>query len=436
VNGRPTVGFYTLGCKVSQYESEAIAEEFMRRGFSVSDSSLPCDFYVINTCTVTAEGDRKSRQIIRRLKRNNPDSKVLVCGCYTQRSPNEVFSMPEVDAVIGTEGKMKLPEIALSLKDGERYISVGDLRDAVFEPMTIKSAPRTRVYVKIEDGCESKCAYCAIPSARGAVRSKPREAVIEEIRALSESGVREVVLTGIETGSYGKDFDMDYRLADLIAELDSLGFPERIRLGSLAPELVGQDFADKIKGVKRLAPHFHISIQSGSDKVLRLMRRRYSRAKLIENIDRLREYFPKAQFTTDLMVGFPAESEEDFLESMTIVDEAGLYDAHVFAYSKRHGTDAESYEGQIPEPLKRERSERLIAKVKERKYSVLQSILYSADTLSCIFETKLSDGSYSGHSDSFIEVECLPTEEDLRGEIRKCYPVGIKNREILIVDII
>ena len=432
---KATVGFYTLGCKVSQYESEAIAEEFERQGFTVCDSALPCDFYVINTCTVTAEGDRKSRQIIRRLKRNNPEAKVLVCGCYSQRSPDEVFSMPEVDAVIGTEGKMKLPEIARSLKAGERFISVGDLSDKTFEPMSIRSAPRTRVYVKIEDGCESRCAYCAIPSARGAVRSKPREAVIEEIRALCESGVREIVLTGIETGSYGKDFDNEYRLADLICELDRLGFPERIRLGSLAPELVGQDFADKIKGVKRLAPHFHISIQSGSDRVLRLMRRRYTRARLIENINRLREYFPKAQFTTDLMVGFPGESEEDFLESMSIVDEAGLYDAHVFAYSKRHGTDAEGFDGQIDETTKRERSERLIAKVKQRKREVLTRIFEAGEELSCIFETKLKDGSFSGHSDSFIEVEGLPTDLDLRGEIRNCIPFGIKN-ESLIVDIV
>ena len=435
MNGRPTVGFYTLGCKVSQYESEAIAEEFMRRGFSVSDSSLPCDFYVINTCTVTAEGDRKSRQIIRRLKRKNPDAFVLVCGCYSQRSPEEVFSMPEVDAVIGTEGKMKLPDIALSLRAGERYISVGDLKDASFEPMTIKGAPRTRVYVKIEDGCEAKCSYCAIPSARGAVRSKPREAVIEEIKGLCDSGVREIVLTGIETGSYGKDFDNEYRLADLIMELESLGFPERIRLGSLAPELVGRDFADKVKGAKRLAPHFHISIQSGSDGVLRKMRRRYSRAQLLENIARLREYFPKAQFTTDLMVGFPGESEEDFLDTLSIVGEAGLFDAHVFAYSKRHGTDAALYGEQLSEAVKHERSERLIAKVKEAKQKALSDLLLSEKTLSCIFETRAVGGGFVGHSDSFIEVECLPTTDDLRGEIRACRPVGIKN-EMLIVEII
>ena len=421
-----SVGFYTLGCKVSQYETEAIAEEFERRGYVLGDFSDINDVYVINTCTVTAEADRKSRQIIRRAKKKNPGAKIIVCGCYSQRSPEEVLNIDAVDAVIGSSGKMKAPDIAERLFAGaEKIFEVTDVNLEPFEDMKITRGPRTRVYVKIEDGCESKCTYCAIPSARGNVRSKARESVIAEIEALSASGVPEIVLTGIETGSYGADFNNGYRLKDLIRELDERKSAKSIRLGSLAPELIGKDFVDTVKDLKILAPHFHLSIQSGSDNVLRGMKRRYSRAMALENIRRIREAIPNASFTTDVMVGFPGESDADFLDTVSFIEEVGFLDAHVFAYSRRKNTPAESYPNQIPESTKRERSEKLIEVVKNVRDRVLSSIVESKEPLSCIFEELRDDGWY-GHSTTFAEV-IVTAEENLHGVQKQVLPLSVKN---------
>ncbi len=421
-----SVGLYTLGCKVSQYETEAIAEEFERRGYVINDFSDANDVYVINTCTVTAEADRKSRQIIRRAKKKNPLSKVIVCGCYTQRSPEEVLDIDGVDAVIGSSGKMGIPSIADRLFAGEEKIKdITDVNTEPFEDMRITRGPRTRIYVKIEDGCESKCTYCAIPSARGSVRSKPRESVIEEIEALSASGVAEIVLTGIETGSYGIDFNNGYRLKDLIAELDERKSASLIRLGSLAPELIGKDFVDTVKGLKILAPHFHLSIQSGSDNVLRKMKRRYSRAMALENIRRIREAIPGATFTTDVMVGFPGETDADFLDTVSFIKEVGFLDAHVFAYSKRKDTPAALYPDQVPEDVKKRRSEALIEIVREVRDSVLQSIVSSGEELLCIFEEKRDDGWY-GHASNFAEV-IVTSDFNLHGVQKSVIPAHVKN---------
>ena len=429
-----TVGLHTLGCKVSQYETEAIAEGFEKRGFKVCAFEEKNDVYVINTCTVTAESDRKSRQMVRRAIKKNPNAVVAVVGCYSQRTPGELVAIPGVDIVLGTDDKMSVIDIAekmLKSDSREQVVSTSDVTKSSFENMRIERAPRTRAYIKIEDGCESKCTYCAIADARGRVRSKPREDVIAEVEALYRSGVREIVLTGIETGSYGKDFSEEYDLADLISELDSRGSCERIRLGSLAPELIGKKFVDRVRDVKILAPHFHLSLQSGSDAVLRRMKRRYNSAKALENIRLLREAFPTAEFTTDLMVGFPGETEEDFLKTVELVRRAELLDAHVFAYSRRTGTEAAEYPDQIPEEIKRERSERLISIKNEVREAVLERIVNAGKELSAIVETRLSDGSYTAHTDTFVEVIVEPTEcTDLRGEMVKIIPVSHKNGKI------
>lgn len=428
-NRRYTVGLYTLGCKVSQYETEAIREGFVDRGFVSRPFDERCDVYVINTCTVTRESDRKSRQIIRRAIKKNPDAVVAVVGCYTQRTPDEVAAIDGVDIVLGTDKKMSVIDLAIDLLEGrgERTVSVTDVNTADFEPMTIRTAERTRAYLKIEDGCESRCTYCAISDARGRVRSKPKDDVIAEVESLAASGIREIVLTGIETGSYGRDFDYEYDLGDLIAELDARGSCERIRLGSLAPELVGERFVDKIKNVKILAPHFHISMQSGSDRVLRDMKRRYTAARAIENIERLRSAFPSANFTTDLMVGFPGETEEDFLQTVDFVRRVRLLDAHVFAYSKRTGTPAATYPNQVPESVKHERSERLIAVKNEVRDAVLGDIVLLGEPLDVIVETKNEDGAYTAHSDSYVEVIIeSPKCDNLQGERIKVRPVSHK----------
>jgi threonylcarbamoyladenosine tRNA methylthiotransferase MtaB len=426
------VGLYTLGCKVSQYETEAIGEAFEARGFLVAPFDSVCDAYVINTCTVTAESDRKSRQIIRRAISRNPSAVVAVVGCYSQRAPEELLKIKGVDIVIGTANKLDVVgrvEFMLDNRTEKPYSSVEDLNEAIFEPMTVTKAPRTRAYVKIEDGCESKCTYCAISPARGRVRSKRPRDVISEVEGLYKSGTREIVLTGIETGSYGKDFDFDYGLGDLILELEKRGSCERIRLGSLAPELIGKKFVDKVKDCKILAPHFHLSIQSGSDNMLRAMKRRYSRAMALENIRYIKENIPAAQFTTDLMVGFPGETEEDFLDTVSFAKEARFIDAHVFAYSRREGTPAAYYDGQIPEPIKKERSRRLIKAKNEVRDSVLDEMVRDLTPLSVVLET--FDGKrYTAHSESFVEVS-VEGPDGLQGEIVEIIPLSHANGIII-----
>ena len=437
-----TVGLYTLGCKVAQYETEAISERFAAEGFTVLDFDSVCDVYVINTCTVTAESDRKCRQVIRRAVRRNPEAKILVCGCYSQRSPEDAAGIEGVHAVIGSGDKLSLVAVAKRLLSGlapfestAGSVRVTDIYSEPFEKMQISTGPRTRVYVKIEDGCECRCTYCAIPSARGAVRSRPRREVIDEVVRLGKAGVREVVLTGIETGSYGADFEEDYRLADLLCELDALRPVERIRLGSLAPELVGESFCEKIKGLKILAPHFHISIQSGSNAILNAMKRRYTAERALANIEALRAAVPRVEFTTDLMVGFPGESDENFLETLDFVKRVGFLDCHVFAYSRRKNTPAYYYGNQIPEDIKRERSRRLIDECRKVRDARLGAAVESAVPLSCILESK-SDGVWSAHSDSFIEVQIdlrgtVYEGTDMQGKMINITPVSHKNGVII-----
>lgn len=427
-----SVGLYTLGCKVSQYETEAVAEEFLEVGFEVKGFSEPCDVYVINTCTVTQESDRKSRQFIRRAVKTNPKAIVMVMGCYSQRSPIEVSKIDGVSVVVGTENKMLLPKIALTMlsdseKRSEKTVLNTDVSKAEFEKMCIKRAPRTRAYVKIEDGCESKCTYCAIKEARGCVRSKPKEEVIAEIEGLSRGGTREIVLTGIETGLYGKDFSEKYTLADLIVELDKRQSAERIRLGSLAPELITKEFVDKVKDAKILAPHFHLSIQSGSDEILRLMKRRYNAKMAMDVIDNIRKNIEGATFTTDIMVGFPGESEENFLETAEFVKRAQFLDAHVFAYSRREGTPAAEYDVQVPEDVKSERSKRLIKIKNEVRDRLLSKIVDKRKPLSVIAETKGEDGFYTSHSDTYVEVKFKSERDDLSGEMLEVDPVSHKS---------
>ncbi len=427
------MGLYTLGCKVSQYETLAVGEEFEKQGFLLCDFDTVCDVYVINTCTVTAESDRKSRQIVRRAIKKNPDAIVLVMGCYTQRAPGEVVKIPGVSAVVGTENKLSLVGIAedlLAKRDCgvsfDTYVSTTDVAKASFERMTVTYAPRTRAYVKIEDGCESKCTYCAISGARGRVRSKPREDVIAEIETLYKNGTREIVLTGIETASYGRDFEGGYGLAELLSELDARHSCERIRLGSLAPELINHSFVMKVKDLKILAPHFHLSLQSGSDSVLRAMKRRYNSEQAMRVVNDIRENIPRATFTTDLMVGFPGESEENFFETADFVRRAEFLDAHVFVYSRREGTPAAYYDGQIPEREKHRRSEILIGVKNEVRDKLLSKVIAEGAPLSIIAETRGKDGFYTAHSAEYIEVKFFSENRNLMGELLDVIPVAQK----------
>ncbi len=407
-----TISAYTLGCKVSQYESEAILEEAQRRGFEVI-SSGSADVYIVNTCTVTAEGDRKCRQLIRRIAKNTPDAKILVCGCYSQVAPDELAKIECVDYISGTLDKLKIVEKAIELLEGRkvRRIEVSSLDGAEFEKMSIFRAPRTRAYVKIEDGCENRCAYCKIPEARGNVRSKSIADTIKEVSALASGGVKEVVLTGIETASFGADTGES--LADLLCKVEKVDGIERIRLGSLEPTLMRPAFIEKIAALKKLTPHFHLSMQSGCSKTLAAMKRKYNAEMALKNIEAVRAAIPTVQFTTDFIVGFPTESDEDFNKTVEFAKKARFLQTHIFKYSKRAGTVAATLDGQIPEDVKHERSQRLIAVCKEITAKILEEEIALRPVQRVLFEQKI-DGFWCGHTASFIEVR-VKCEKDLHG---------------------
>ena len=399
------VGIYTLGCKVNQYESEAIAENFSTRGFEVRTATEPCDIYVINTCTVTAESDRKARQFIRRAIKQNPHAYILVTGCLSQTQPEAIATISGVDYICGNAQKLSVVDAAISLlekgeKNDHPIVSCPPPDANGFEQMHITHFDRTRAYVKIEDGCESRCTYCIIPDARGKIRSKASSDVLREVRELTENGCREIVLTGIETASYGKDLD-GYTLADLLCEIDAIPNIGRIRLGSLDPSLMKQRFVDRIASLSSLAPHFHLSMQSGSDKILALMKRKYNTRIAREGMERLRRAMPNVQFTTDMIVGFPGETEEDFANTLDFIRKAKFLMIHVFPYSRRKGTPAATMEGQIPEEIKKQRVATLSAAQAEIRKQILDGMI--GETAEVLLET-FANGTAKGHTPHFVEV--------------------------------
>lgn len=412
------VGIYTLGCKVNQYESEAIAELFLKQGFQICPPNGLCDIYIINTCTVTAESDRKARQFIRRAIKQNPNAYILVTGCLAQTQPQQVAKIEGVDYICGNSNKSSVVDAALDLlKSGKKVQASGKQMTAPdangFEPMQISHFNRTRAYVKIEDGCESKCTYCIIPQARGKIRSKAPQDVLEEVRSLTAGGCREIVLTGIETASYGKDLD-GYTLADLLCEIDGLKDVGRIRLGSLDPSLIKQSFVDRIAPLKSLAPHFHLSMQSGSDSVLQRMKRKYNIRMALEGMERLRRALPNVQFTTDMIVGFPGESEAEFSETLAFIREAKFLSIHVFPYSRRKGTEADRMPEQIAEEIKHLRVAILSEEEARIRSRILDAQIGKRETV--LFET-YKDGMAYGHTPNFIEVAC-PSPCSLHAKIQ------------------
>lgn len=414
----PTVGIYTLGCKVNQYESEAIAEELMRAGICVRPPSEACDAYIINTCTVTAESDRKARQFIRRAISKNPSAVVVVTGCLAQTAAESLLAIDGVDAVIGNHRKLGAAEEVLRRLSActplPPSIEVADISVSPFEPMCISSFGRTRAYIKIEDGCESRCTYCIIPNARGPIRSKPQKEVIDEVRTLTENGCREVVLTGIETASYGKDL-VGTDLGSLLCEIDRIPGIGRVRLGSLDPSLIRPAFVERIATLSSLAPHFHLSLQSGSSRVLAAMKRKYNADMAMQAIALLRAHIPSVQFTTDIIVGFPGETEEDFEDTLRFVREAKFLNAHIFPYSKRKGTPAATMQGQIPEEEKKRRLHVLTDEVARIRHDLLQAEVRDKPTVDVLFETQ-ENGFAFGHTANFLEV-AVSTDRSLHANI-------------------
>ena len=375
------VAFHTLGCKVNHYETEAIKEAFVSRGAEIVGEEDPADVYVINTCTVTNIADRKSRQFIRRAKKTNPDAIIVVTGCYAQVASDDVAAMPEVDLVMGNNRKSEIcglvmekfvakssteaPAEGLDADRGHAEVRVIPRDELTFyeDLGKIKSASdeMSRAYIKIQDGCDRFCSYCLIPYARGPVRSRKADEIVEEVRDLVEAGFREVVLTGINTALYGTEAGAEHSLSELLTMLDELETSEdfRIRLSSLEPTVVDKDNVEEIIRHRRLCHHLHLSVQNGSDSVLKAMNRHYTREEYLDIVFMLRNHDPLFGITTDIIVGFPGETEKDFKDTLDIVKKSAFGRTHVFRYSPRKGTAGAAMKDAVPEQIKKDRSEAL-----------------------------------------------------------------------------
>ncbi len=419
----------TLGCKVNQYESQALSEQLQAHGFLPAKEGKRFDLAIINTCAVTAESVRKGKQLVRRAIKQNPNAFVLVTGCATQLAGNEFLSIPGVDYVCGTRNKNTVVSHAIALREkGSKpsaAISCIPLPSGEMEPMSITTFERTRAYVKIQDGCNGKCAYCIIPSLRGTVVSRCKDDVIEEVTNLVNGGCKEIVLTGIETSAY------QYGLADVIESIHRLDGLERIRLGSLDPSFMKPDFVDRISYLSKIAPHFHLSLQSGADSVLMRMKRRYLFQTVLDHVSYLRKAIPNVQLSTDIIVGFPGETEEEFEKSLSAVEQLRFLHVHVFPFSPRPGTPAATFPDQIPEDIKAQRVARLSALAGRVRQEILSEILNNNPTLSVLVETVDQNGICTGHSAEFADVFFSSEESITRGDFVQVSPIGIENGRLV-----
>ena len=400
------VSFYTLGCKVNQNETGALAQLFEQHGFTVVESGEAADVYVVNSCTVTNFGDQKSRKWLRRAKRENPGAVTVLTGCYPQAFPEEAAAIAEADVVTGSGNRRSILEDVMQVVNGERG-KVVDIRPhqkgEAFEELPMdRFADHTRAFVKIEDGCGRQCAYCVIPRARGPVRSRSEQSILEELRRLADAGYREVVLTAISLLSYGRDTGTC--LADLVERAAGVEGIERIRLGSLDPDLlIDRDIA-RLAAVDKLCPQFHLSLQSGCSKTLRAMRRPYTAEQYAAVADKLRAAFGagNVSLTTDVIVGFPGETEEDFVQSMAFVTEQKFLKVHVFPYSRREGTPAYDYPGQLPEHEKEARSRRMTDAVEAVRGRLAQAM--AGQQVEVLLETPLSSTLFTGYTRQYLPV--------------------------------
>jgi len=398
----------TLGCRVNQYESDAIAGILEKNGFRIVPFGDPCDAVIVNTCTVTAESDRKSRQHIRRAVQAADGAPVIVTGCFAQIAPEETVKIPGVSAVVGNGEKSRIPSLVQSLildKAAETLLFVSDISEAEYDPLTLPAPRRARAFIKIEDGCENHCAYCIIPAARGKIRSKKPEDVLTEAKALADVGCQEIILTGIETAAYGRESGGAFSLATLLPSLSAIPGIRRIALGSLDPSLMRNAFLAAIAPLPEILPHFHLSLQSGSSGVLKRMRRPYNAGQAMERIRALRTAFPTAMLTADVIVGFPGETEEEFNETVSFCREARFLHLHIFPYSIRKGTEAAVMPGQIPDTVKKERAAALAAVQREIKANILHEYVkqHEAEPVSLLIE-EIKNGMAVGHSEHFCEI--------------------------------
>ncbi|WP_299032196.1 tRNA (N(6)-L-threonylcarbamoyladenosine(37)-C(2))-methylthiotransferase MtaB [uncultured Anaerococcus sp.] len=399
-----TFNILTLGCKVNQYESEAVEEIFEERGFERKEKNA--DVYVINTCTVTNMSDRKSRQMISRARKDNPEAIIAVMGCYSQVKPEDVAKIEGVDIVLGSRNKEEVVELCENMLQNkaaiDQVISVSE--DKTFEELEISNQTEmTRAYMKIQDGCNMYCSYCLIPYARGNVVSRPIDSITKEAERLAKNGFKEIVLTGIHVASYGKDFDDDISLIDVIENVAKVNGIERIRLSSMEPRHITRDFLERMRATNKACDHFHLSLQSGSDDVLKAMNRKYDTAMFKEKIDLIREVFPNAGLTTDIIVGFPGETEENHKETMDFVKEIKFAKTHLFKYSQRDGTRAAAMKGQINGNIKKDRLKDLEAIENINREQFLENQI--GKVLAVLIESKSDLEGYSGgYSTNYLKV--------------------------------
>ena len=421
------VALHNLGCKVNAYETEAMQEMLEKEGYEIVPFKEGADIYIINTCTVTNIADRKSRQMLHRARKMNPDAIVVAAGCYVQAQENEHHELDScIDIVIGNNKKQDLIQILNEYESKCKTEEVIDINHTnEYENLNLsRTGEPTRAYIKVQDGCNQFCSYCIIPFARGRVRSRSLEDVVQEVTTLSENGYKEVVLTGIHLSSYGVDFEEQEArkktdLLTLILAVHEIPGIERIRLGSLEPRIVTEEFAKTIAGLPKMCPHFHLSLQSGCDATLKRMNRRYTTDEYFEKCELLRKYFDHPALTTDVIVGFPGETEEEFEESKAFVDKVNFYETHIFKYSKREGTRAAVMENQVPEQIKAERSAQLI-ELGAKKQEAYEKEMVGKDVEILVEEPAQIDGKevQVGHTKEYIKV-ALESDENLQNQIVK-----------------
>ncbi|MFD1018808.1 tRNA (N(6)-L-threonylcarbamoyladenosine(37)-C(2))-methylthiotransferase MtaB [Thalassobacillus hwangdonensis] len=417
----PTVAFHTLGCKVNHYETEAIWQLFKGQGYERVDFDRESDVYVINTCTVTNTGDKKSRQVIRRAIRKNPDGVVCVTGCYAQTSPAEIMNIPGVDIVVGTQDRVKMLDYIEQYKQERQPINgvTNIMKNRVYEELDVPAfTDRTRASLKIQEGCNNFCTFCIIPWARGLMRSRNPEDVIKQAQQLVDAGYKEIVLTGIHTGGYGEDMK-DYNLAMLLRELDAkVKGLKRIRISSIEASQITDEVIQVLNDSDKIVRHLHVPLQSGSNTVLKRMRRKYTMEFYKERVDRLKEALPGLAITSDVIVGFPGETEEEFMETYNFIKEVGYSELHVFPFSKRTGTPAARMEDQVDEEIKNERVHRLI-ELSDQQAKEYAS-MYEDEVLEVIPEEQFEgeEGVLVGYTDNYMKVKFQGTEEMI-GQIVK-----------------
>ncbi len=411
-----TVAFITLGCKVNQYETEAMIEIFLSEGYKIVKYDQKADVYVINTCSVTNFGDKKSRQAIRKAKKNNPDSIVIVVGCYSQTAPEEIEKIEGVNIILGTKDRTKIVDILKNYKKQDGILNKVEnvMKNHEFEKLSLSNMEnRTRAYLKIQDGCNQFCTYCIIPYARGPIRSRKAEDIILEVNNLVSKGFKEVVLTGIQVSSYGQDLK-DMNLIKIISILNEIDGLERIRFSSIEPNIITDEFLDTLVKCNKVCNHIHLSLQSGSDDILKKMNRHYTTQKYYQSVLKLKEAVKDIAITTDIIVGFPGETEQNFNETCEFVKKVGFGKIHIFPYSAKRGTKAATMPNQIDSTIKSKRAKQLSEIEKNLRFAFLNDQKFK--TVKVLFETEIEKNVFEGYTTNYIKVQSK-SEFNLKNKI-------------------